>query len=318
MGKISASLKKNLLLHINKKVVDISSMREAKKIAVEATEHLKSLDDELSSGERDPLQHAYISTISFMSTCMYGLANLKEMKAFKKVSKEQEDLYMPSFPPMSPITDSYYVPWEMLDLRFGPDKETLSSIFLDLADSLKIDQDQIELLKNLSNSRMGIYEVVKKDGKKILLKEILTNKEYWSVCTAGYKGKIGQLWYVRLLPGITEYVDYSLVMTTPYVLLTHKKESWLSFFKDHKVTQFNYHNFMKFGPSLNFWNEFIFYGFCNFIDQAVFLSGLPDQMKTLPCSDDFIESNALAESFGTMLLQADIKKMMQYRSQQQL
>jgi hypothetical protein len=254
-------------------------MREAKKIAAKAAADLRKINDELSSGESDPLQYAYISTISFMSTCMYGLAGLKEMKPFRKGSEEQEDLYMPSFPPMSPITDSYYVPWEMLDFRFGPDKETLSSIFLDLVDVLKIDKDQIELAKNLNDSRMGIYEVVKKEGKRILLKEILTIKEYWSICTAGYKGKIGQLWYVRLLPGVTEYVDCSLVMTAPYVLLTHTKENWLSFFKGHKVTEFNYHNFMKFGPSLNFWNE-------------------------------FTESNALAESFNTMLLQADIKKMM--------
>jgi hypothetical protein len=46
---------------------------------------------------------------------------------------------------------------------------------------------------------------------------------------------------------------------------------------------------MKFGNGIlpNLWNEFIFYGYYNYTDQAIFLSGIPDMDSTLPCHDNF-------------------------------
>jgi hypothetical protein len=299
MGKISKEIKKNLLLHINKKVVDIAQLREAKQDAAKSIEAIQSLRNEFDPITSDPLHHAYVSTYSLVSLCMYGLVNLKEMASFKKISMAQEDLYMPSAPPMSPLTDSYYQSWECFDLTFGTYKETLATIFLDLADVLKISQSEIDLIKILSASRMGVYKVCKIKDKKIFLKELVTNDEFWCVCPAGYEGEAGQLWYARVLPPPTEYLDYinySIVMTTPYVLLNSNEKNWNDFFSRNNVDKNNYHTFMKFGPSFNYWHEFVFYGYSNFIKEAVFLSGIPDIESTLPHHEKF---SAYEELSGT-------------------
>ena len=41
---------------------------------------------------------------------------------------------------------------------------------------------------------------------------------------------------------------------------------------------------MKHGPSLNHWNEYIFYAYSNFQRDVVFLSGIPDVKGSLPCA----------------------------------
>lgn len=290
MGKIAKELKKNFLLHINKKVVNIAELRKAKQEAAQSFEAIKSFRDDFDPTVCDPFYLAYISTYSLVSHCMYDLANLKEMSSFKKISMAQEDLYMPSGPPMSPLTDSYYQSWECFDLTFGPDKETLATIFLDLVDILKISQDEIDLINALSVSRMGVYQVCQIIDKKILLKELITKTEQWCVCVAGYKGKVGELWFVRILPPPTkylDYIDYSIVLTTPYVLRNSSEKNWNDFFLRNNVDKINYHTFMKQGPSMNYWNEFIFYGYLNYITEAVFLSGIPDKENTLPHHDKF-------------------------------
>jgi hypothetical protein len=313
MGKISASIKRSFLLHLKNKVVDLEGIREGKRMAQESFQELDSLKDKALEGERDPLHMLYTAAITMMSNCVYPLMGTKEMKEFKKVTMSQEDLYHPSYPPMSPVTDSYYIQNEMLDLQVGQDKETLSGIFLDLVEILNIPLEEVTAIKNLHNSKMSIYKLCKKSGDKILLKEILTDEEHWAVCPAGYKGKVGQLWYVRLMPGFPQYCDYSLVNMTPYILLTYSENDWLKFFERNNVNKDNFHNFMKFGPKKNYWNEFVFWGYCNYTKEAIFVSGLPDKKESLPCGDNFTESNLLSESFNTQLLQADKKQILSHQ-----
>lgn len=324
MGTISNTLKNQLLMLINKKVIDINVLRNAKKDAKKNLDTLSALREELVDIKADPLSATYISIFTFVSTCMYSLANTKELKEFSKLAKKYEDIYMPSYPPMSPHSDSYYTMWEMLDLPFGPDNETLCGIFLDLADTLKISSEEVSLIKTISNSRMGIYLLceINKTKNRIKLKELVTNKEFWCLCTSGYKGKVGQLWYIRLLPPIDEYIkyiDYHVTMTTPYILLTESASSWNDFFKSNRVdNEQSLHNFMKFGLNKDYWNEFIFYGYCNFIDQAIFLAGLPNKSKTLPCHDEFNERDKLSDSFNKMLLVEDKKKILSYHGSRNL
>ncbi len=310
MGVISKQLKRGLLQNLKKKVVKIEDMREAKKEALKTKEMLESLKSSLDNSNSDPLHLAYISIFGLISTCMYGLAGLKEMKAFSKTARKQEDLYMPGGPPMSPLTDSYYSCWELLDFRFGPDNETLSSIFLDLAPDLKLSNDEIDVVEILNSSRMGIYEVTGREGDKIWLKELVTNEKFLCVCPAGYKGKVGQLWLVRILPPLYGYVDYSLVMTTPYVLVSKGKKDWIDFFRKNNINKDNLHDFMKFGRYLNFWNEFIFYGFFNFTDQAIFLSGFPDEWTTLPCHKKYNDHEKTIEYADKFLRKEDKDKIM--------
>ena len=295
MGKMAETLRRSFSSHINKKIIDISSVKEGKKMATDSFEALKEIKNEVNTGKADPLHYAYASSVSLISHCMYALVGLKEMKGFRKATKSQEELYMPSYPPMSPLTDSYYCMWELADFRFGSDRETLCSIFLDLADTLKISSDDIKLAKIISNSRMGIYEICKIKRDKIFFKELLSDECFWCV-TPDYKGSIGDVWYTRILSSPPEYADYSISLTTPYVLLSEKKD-WVSYFKRNDVNQQNLHQFMKFGPSKNYWNEYIFYGYTNYTDQAIFLKGIPDIPYSLPCRDEYDETRKVSSAF---------------------
>jgi len=313
VGKISASMKRSFLVHLKNKVVDLEGIRKAKRMMEEALAEMESQKNKGLNEGGDPLHMLYTAAITMISSCVYPLMGLKEMKEFNKVILQQEDLYQPSYPPMSPITDSYYIQNELFDLQVGQDKETLSGIVLELVEVLNIPPAEVKIIKNLHNSKMSLYKLCKKSGDKVLLRELLTNEEHWAVCPAGYKGKIGQLWYIRLMPGLPQYCDYSLVNMTPYVVLSYGENDWLKFFKKNEVNKDNFHNFMKFGPQKNYWNEFVFWGYCNFTNEAIFISGLPDKKESWPCGDNFTEGNLLRESFYSMLLQSDKKKILSHQ-----
>ena len=53
--------------------------------------------------------------------------------AYSTLVKAQ-DMYTPGYPPMSPITVSYYGCWTIYDLPIGKDDETLGGCFAALSD----------------------------------------------------------------------------------------------------------------------------------------------------------------------------------------
>jgi hypothetical protein len=293
MGKIASSVKKKFAFYTSKKIVDISEIRETRKEVQQQQLTLSSLKEEMIIGGLDPLFQVYISSMAFFASCMYPLAETPELKEFKKISIKNEDLYMPSAPPMSPILDSYFSFWESFDMRFGVDSETLGTIFLELVDLLKISEDEIDILKNLSASRMGVYEVISIKGGKYLLREFVSDNEFWCSCPSGHIGEVGEIWYTRLLhtpKSIADLVSYSTLGTTTYVMRkSTTKADWIDFFKRQNVSKNNLDFFMKYGTESNFWNEYIFWGYSNYTGSAVFLSGIPDKTETLPCHKDFIK-----------------------------
>ncbi len=90
--------------------------------------------------------------------------------------------------------------------------------------------DQLDALQKMADSRMGIYEHVGVDGEHVRLRELITDEEIVCHSTSGYRGKKGELWYVRLLPPLLpEMANYHIVFTTPYVLTEATKGDWTQF-----------------------------------------------------------------------------------------
>ena len=286
MLSISQKIKKELLKGRNSKIIDIEAIQEGASLAKEVLTY--SSKNKKISESIDPLNKLYFEITNYLG----GIVEIfNGLNAFRKVANKMQkgrDDYMPSYPPMSPISKSYYVAWELYDMQLGIEKETLASIILDTLSLHKdvVNVELIKIIKYITQTKMGIFEVCEKNKKLILLKELISEEEFWAISSSGYEGAVGQLWYARRMPTIFGYYDYSVIVTTPYVLLNDKKD-WIDFFNKHGVLKRNLYNFMKFGPKKNFWNEFIFYGYYNFIDQAIFLSGLPEHKKMLPCSSSF-------------------------------
>ena len=237
----------------------------------------------------DPLHAAYAFIQNLTSMFAEGISVLPELKAYCDIVAPAEEDYMPSGPPMSPLTGSYFTCWAFFDLRFGPDKETIGTCFLDVASQLDFSPDMNEVLELMQNSRMGIYEHIGIQGGRVFLQDIMTLDRYLCYVPAGYWGEKGQCWMVRLLPPINDLFNYSIVFNTPYVLMGESREDWLTFIKrtmlgaDKNIK--SYPEFMKYGLDIHYWNEYIFQAYHHHQHDAIFLTGLPDVKDSLPHGD---------------------------------
>jgi hypothetical protein len=138
---------------------------------------------------------------------------------------------------------------------------------------------------------MGVYEQGRTEGGRCRLLELVTGDEFVCHVASGYRGKPGELWYVRLCPPPPGLADYHVPFTTPYVLIGATKTDWTAYLKKSLLgsadTRKALHEFLKFGKAARSrkpdesWNEFIFEAYHHQSD-AIFLTGLPDVKGSLP------------------------------------
>ena len=236
----------------------------------------------------DPLHAVYISIQNITSVFAECVSVLPELEPYYDVIVAADDEYMPSGPPMSPLTGSYFTTWAFFDFRFGDELETLGTCLLDLSDRLGLDPGLVEATHQFQESRMGIYEHGGTRGGRIRLRELVTGRDFDTLCTSGYDGKPGELWYVRLCPPILDLVEYHVTFTTPYILTQASKSDWTAYLnramlqlgdvdEDHRL-----HDLLKYGLSVHHWNEFVFQAYHHHQYDAIFLAGLPDVKGSLP------------------------------------
>jgi hypothetical protein len=254
---------------------------------------VKSVEALIRSGH-DPLHAAYIAAQNFTSFFAEAVSQFPEFDPYCQIVGSAEDEYMPSSPPMSPLTLSYFTTWEFFDVRFGPDGETLGTCLLDVADLLEMDSFMAETIRRFQGSRMGIYEHGGSEDGRCRLRELLTDDKWTCHVASGYRGRTGELWYVRLCPPLLDLVDYHVVFTTPYVLMGATKTDWTAYLKKSLLgsgtgdTKKALEEFLKFGKAAHSrkpdesWNEFIFQAYHHHQADAIFLTGLPDVRGSLP------------------------------------
>ena len=235
----------------------------------------------------DPVHAAYAFVQHITSRFAEGTSQLAELKAYATIVGAAEEEYMPSGPPMSPLTTSFFTSWAFYDLRFDG-TDTLASCQIEANDVICMNPDQLDALKKLAASRMGIYEHVGMDGSHVQLRELITDAECTCHSTSGYRGQKGELWYVRLLPPLLpDLACYYIAFTTPYILMANK-DDWLQFLRrglsqsGFSTDKDGLHQFLKYNPDPNYWNEFVFKGYHHHQSDAIFLAGIPDLESTLP------------------------------------
>ena len=194
---------------------------------------------------------------------------------------------------MSSLTNSYFNCWLLFDVAVGLQKETLATIIIDLAKEFRLHPKMVEVFQLMQNSRMGLYEYWGNEKGKVLLRELTKDNVIPCLCPAGYQGQTpGEIWFVRILPPVFELFDYSLVFTTPYVLLNPDTLHWLDYLertmskKKTRTTVTSLENLMKYGLSDGYWNEYIHQAYVNFKPELVYLEGLPDVGRSRPHFSD--------------------------------
>jgi len=236
----------------------------------------------------DPLFAVYASVQNITSVFSECVSVLPELEPYYDVIAAAEDEYMPSGPPMSPLTGSYFTTWAFFDLRFGDELETIGTCLLDVSDRLGLNAGLVEAIRQFQESRMGVYEHGGTRGGRIRLRELVTGRDFDTICTSGCGGKPGELWYVRLCPPILDLVEYHVTITTPYVLTQASKSDWTAYLnramlqlkdvdEDHRL-----HDLLKYGLGVHHWNEFVFQAYHHHQFDAIFLAGLPDVKGSLP------------------------------------
>jgi hypothetical protein len=237
----------------------------------------------------DPIHAVYVFIQQMTARFAQCVSHLPEMKTWSRAVQKAEDEYLPAGPPMSPLTRSYFWMWALYDLRIGKSTDTLAYCQIAANDVIQMNVHQLEALKKLDISRMGIYEHIGMAGPYVKLKELVTNNWFTCHCPTGYRGKQGQLWYVRLLPPLeVELANFWVCMTTPYILMDFSKADWTAYLKramvqvegENEPTKL--HGLLKYGPTPNYWNEFVFKSYHHHQADAVFLTGIPDLTATLP------------------------------------
>jgi len=236
----------------------------------------------------DPLHAVYISVQNIASVFAECVSVLPELEPYYDVIAAAEDEYMPDAPPISPLTRSYFTTWAFFDFRFGSGLETIGTCLLDVSDRLGLDPGLVETARQFQESRMGVYQHGGTRGGRIRLRELVTGKNFDTLCTSGYAGKLGELWYVRLCPPILDLVEYHVTITTPYILTQASNADWTAYLnramlqlkggdEDHRL-----HDLLKYGLSVHHWNEFVFQAYHHHQYDAIFLAGLPDVKGSLP------------------------------------
>jgi hypothetical protein len=274
-------------------------LKRSRRLAGELRRQAKSLQaalDALQHGgtprvsrgeEMDPLHAAYVAVQNFTSLFAERVSVFPEFEPYYELAAQAEDEYLPSGPPMSPLTRSYFTTWAFFDLRFGPDRETIGTCLLDVGELLGLEPGAVEVIRTFSESRMGIYEQVGTRGGRCLLRELITEDEFECYVPAGYAGRKGELWYVRLCPPIRP-ADYHVALTTPYVLLGFGKSDWTAYLSKSLIgltapeKRRRLHELLKYGREPNQWSEFIFLAYHHHQFDAIFLTGLPDVRGSLP------------------------------------
>ena len=192
-SKIIAGLRKTT----GRKVIDISELRDAKINA-------ENLDKTVITGEQlsrlDPLHGVYAYAKNKLSVIIEQLSDLPALSKLADAYTNAEDEYMPSGPPMSPLTKSYFTCWGFFDLCVRLKKETFGTIVIDVCRFLKADPELITIFERMQKSRMGFYVHDGVSGKFVNLREIITEEKIQVIVPSGYLGESGEIWFARLMP----------------------------------------------------------------------------------------------------------------------
>ncbi len=295
MGPISKKVIAGLKKAKNQKIIDLKAIKEAKTYSQELDKTVVS-ENELS--KYDPLHAVYIYAQNKVSVLVEQLSEFPALSKLTNTLEQSDDIYLPSFPPKSPITTSYFSCWGFFDLCIGIKKESFGTVILDFLKNLKADPGLIKIIECMQNSRMGIFIHKGHLDRYVLLKELATGREIKVIVPSGYQGEKDEIWYARVMPEPFPDLNYgySLVFTTPYILteikgsqvLPAKKMDWESFFNRNLKAKEKikaYESLMKYGKNKHFWNEYIFEGYVNYQEDMIMLTGFPDRPLSLPHSE---------------------------------
>ncbi|MGA3236552.1 MAG: hypothetical protein ABSG03_09635 [Bryobacteraceae bacterium] len=280
-GKLVAGMKRRA----QGKMVDLGAIVNGRAAADKLQDPVAARED---LAALHPAHAAYVYALNQVSVMSEQLTAMREMEPFVDIVSKAEDLYMPSSPPMSPLTDSYFTCWCFFDACAGAARETIGSAILEVGAAFGMDAELLRLIRLMQKSRMGLYVHKGRESGLAVLEELVTGAVCRAIVPAGYLGRKDELWYVRVLPPPVPGGSEHVVFITPYIILQPGTRDWLAYFSrtlSEQARVADYERHMKFGPTRSYWNDFIFEAYVNYRMEAIYLTGLPDVPESRPHSE---------------------------------
>ncbi len=244
-----------------------------------------SLRRALKKGKTDHL--AYTELIAVLNQSVEEFLSPAQFQYWDSAVEEFGEEFMPSFPPMSPLTDSYFILFILLDLEIDDVGTTVAGQFVKNLKALPESSTRdkaFQVDENLHRSRMGIYEQLACDGHStVVLKELVSGKQVRCDSLTGYEGAPGQLWFVRLCPPLKKSGNY-LTLSTPYILRGATAAQWEAALRQ-ELEATSLEELFKVGSSTLSWHEYIFQAYCGHQTDAIFLTGLLGDPSGRPHSE---------------------------------
>ena len=173
----------------------------------------------LVAGGHDPLHAAYLHAQNYLSVFGELACRLPEFETYRDVVASAEETYIPGWPPMSPVSGSFFSAWALLDLPLREADDTMCSCALEIGQAFGMQDDLALALEVMGESGMGIYQHLGGHDGVVDLHDIVDGQTYPCIVPSNYVGRPGELWYVRLLPPLNASFNHGVAFTSPYVLL---------------------------------------------------------------------------------------------------
>ena len=238
----------------------------------------------------DPSFHAYVTALNLANDFANQALDILELIPFNNQLADIQEEYMPSYPPMSPVTNAYFGGWMVCDARDPFTRLTLGELFLHHLQHKGKLENLWQAMRTLNDSYCSFYEVTDVNAQGLRLWDIASKQEIdccWN--SSGYSGQVGEIWYVRLLPPFSSDFTRFVTVSTPYVYRGSDRHTWESFFQRCATSEFgaghSLRDYLKYGKSLGYWLEFLFQAYEGCTGNMVMVTGIPDDPASLPHSD---------------------------------
>jgi hypothetical protein len=253
---------------------------------------------QLAKGERadSDTDFSYYAAVFNICTefCEQMLNGIQALDPFNNLIVDAQEEYMPSGPPMSPVTLSFFSSWMALDAPID-EKTTLGSIYLRYIREKNVMLYAQEAMEHFVESYANVFQVVGGDLRRTIVwdivnkREIATNIGIVDYAKASYEPTIGDVWYTRILPPLKGADHLWTVFGTPYVFRKTGRKDWEEFFARRAVSKADpakdVTDYLKRGDSFTYWLEFVFQTYIGHTREVIFAEGLPDIKDSRPHGD---------------------------------
>ena len=151
---IADKLIKKMRSRVDAKVVDLTAVMKGKDSA-EALQKTVTAREELAA--LHPVHAIYAYAQNQTSVMAEQLTSLPEMDRFARLVGKAEEEYMPSGPPMSPLTPSFFTCWALFDACIGLGRETLGTTSMAVGRAFGMHEELVRTIGLMQDSRMAVY-----------------------------------------------------------------------------------------------------------------------------------------------------------------